>query len=221
MKNKKWLMLLVLFLPSTMWLILETSTINSKKLTIYGPRKVIAPNDTTYFKVNDQFYLLNKKDSAQPTPINIEPDTYPLYAVMFIKNAYKKNDLRLSGLWEFLNYKKQKIEHIPIVLVTEEENGRSEIENDLKKLSDGNKNVFFYTWKRSSFDSLNKTYFQEKPIYIDYSFFVLVDVNRNIRGYYDGRYVSEIKRLIEEYQHLRLKEEKNKLIKSNEIKSNS
>ena len=120
-----------------------------------------------------------------------------------------------------MNYKKQKIEHIPIVLVTEEENGRSEIENDLKKLSDGNKNVFFYTWKRSSFDSLNKTYFQEKPIYIDYSFFVLVDVNRNIRGYYDGRYVSEIKRLIEEYQHLRLKEEKNKLIKSNEIKSNS
>jgi hypothetical protein len=221
MKNKKLLMLLVLFLPSTMWLILETSTINSKKLPIYGPRKFIAANDTTYFKVNDQFYLLNKKDSAQPTPINIEPDTYPLYAVMFIKDAYKKNDLRLSGLWEFLNYKKQKIEHIPIVLVTEEENGRSEIENDLKKLSDGNKNVFFYTWKRSSFDSLNKTYFHEKPIYIDYSFFVLVDVNRNIRGYYDGRYVSEIKRLIEEYQHLRLKEEKNKLIKSNEIKSNS
>ena len=112
-------MLLVLFLPSTMWLILETSTINSKKLTIYGPRKVIGANDTSYFKVNDQFYLLNKKDSAQPTPINIEPDTYPLYAVMFIKNAYKKNDLRLSGLWEFLNYKKQKIEHIPIVLVTD------------------------------------------------------------------------------------------------------
>ena len=128
-------MLLVLFLPSTMWLILETSTINSKKLTIYGPRKVIGANDTSYFKVNDQFYLLNKKDSAQPTPINIEPDTYPLYAVMFIKNAYKKNDLRLSGLWEFLNYKKQKIEHIPIVLVTEEENGRSEIENDLKALT--------------------------------------------------------------------------------------
>lgn len=48
-----------------------------------------------------------------------------------------------------------------------------------------------------------------------------MDVNRNIRGYYDGRYVAEIKRLIDEYQHLRLKEEKNKLIKSNEIKSNS
>jgi hypothetical protein len=203
-----------------MWLILETSTINSKKLPIYGPRKVIAANDTAYYKVSDQFYLLNKKDSSQPILTKIEAETYPLYAVMFIKNEYKKNDLRLSGLWEFLNYKKQKIEHIPIILVTESDNGKSEIENDLKKLSDGNKNVFFYTWNRSGFDSLNKTYFQEKPIYIDYSFFVLIDVNRNIRGYYDGRYVAEIKRLIDEYQHLRLKEEKNKLIKSNEIKTN-
>ena len=83
------------------------------------------------------------------------------------------------------------------------------------------KKIFFYTWNSASFDSLNKTYFQEKPVYIDYSFFVLVDVNRNIRGYYDGRYVSEIKRLIDENQHLRLKEEKNKLIKSNEIKTHS
>ena len=221
MKNKKWLLLLILALPSTMWLILETSTINSKKLPIYGPRKIIAANDTAYFKVSDQFYSINKQDSSKQDLIKIETEAYPLYAVMFIKDSYKKSDLRLSGLWEFLNYKKQKIEHIPIVLVTESENGRSEIQEDLKKLSEGNQNVFFYTWNKSSFDSLNKTYFQEKPIYIDYSFFVLVDVNRNIRGYYDGRYVSEIKRLIEEYQHLRLKEEKNKLTKSNEIKTNS
>ncbi|MEO6302420.1 MAG: hypothetical protein ABIP51_04550, partial [Bacteroidia bacterium] len=63
--------------------------------------------------------------------------------------------------------------------------------------------------------------FLQKPYFIDYSFFVLVDVNRNIRGYYDGRYVAELKRLIDEYQHMRLKEEKNKLIQSNEIKSNT
>lgn len=219
MKNKKWLVLLILGLPSTMWLILETSTINSKKLPIYGPKKVIAINDTDYFEVNDSFYLLNQQDTVKPKLIKIDVESYPLYAVMFIKDSYKKSDLRLSGIWEFLNYKKQKIEHIPLILLTESENGKSEIQNDLKKLTDGNKNVFFYTWNRSSFDSLNKSYFLDKPYYTDYSFFVLVDVNRNIRGYYDGRYVSEIKRLIDEYQHLRLKEEKNKLIKSNEIKS--
>jgi hypothetical protein len=220
MKNKKWLLLLILALPSTMWLILETSTINSKKLPFYGPRKVTAANDTAYYKANSSFYLLDEKDTLQKL-ITLEREKYPLYAVMFIKDEYKKNDLRLAGLSEYLNYKKQKIEHIPIILVTESKNGRSEIQTELKKLSDDNKNVYFYTWNKHSFDSLNNSYFLQKPYYIDKSFFVLIDVNRNIRGYYDGRYVSEIKRLIDEYHHMRLKEEKNKLIQTNEIKSNS
>ncbi|MBA2611675.1 MAG: hypothetical protein H0U95_06885 [Bacteroidetes bacterium] len=221
MKNKKWLLLLILVLPSTMWLILETSTINSKKLPIYGPRKVLASKDTAYYKVNDQFYALNEKDSSKQELIRLTTDAYPLYVVMFIKDAYKKNDLRLAGLSEYLNYKKQKIEHIPIVLITESENGRSDLQDELKKLAIGNNNVLFYTWNKQSFDSLNNSYFLQKPYYIDYSFFTLVDINRNIRGYYDGRYVAELKRLIDEYQHLRLKEEKNKLIKSNEIKTNT
>ncbi len=220
MKNKKWLLLLILALPSTMWLILETSTINSKKLPIYGPRKAVAANDTIYNRVTDSFYALDQKDTLSQL-VTLEKEQYPLYALMFIKDEYKKNDLRLAGLWEYLNYKKQKIEHIPIILITASENGRSDIQEELKKLSEGNKNVHFYTWNKQSFDSMNNSYFLQKPYYIDHSFFALVDVNRNIRGYYDGRYVAEIKRLIDEYQHMRLKEEKNKLIQKNEIKSNS
>ncbi len=220
MKNKKWLLLLILALPSTMWLILETSTINSKKLPIYGPRKAVAANDTLYYKVNDTFYSLEQKDTLQQA-VTLTKEKFPLYALMFIKDEYKKNDLRLAGLWEYLNYKKQKIEHIPIVLITASDKGISEIQKELKKLTEENKNVHFYTWNKQSFDSINNSYFLQKPYYIDQSFFVLIDVNRNIRGYYDGRYVAEIKRLIDEYQHMRLKEEKNKLIQTNEIKSNS
>ncbi len=220
MKNKKWLLLLILALPSTMWLILETSTINSKKLPFYGPRKVVAANDTIYYNVTDSFYSLDQKDSL-PHLETLSKEKYPLYALMFIKDEYKKNDLRLAGLWEYLNYKKQKIEHIPFILITASENGRSEMQNDLKKITEVNSNVHFYTWNKQSFDSINNSYFVQKPYYIDHSFFVLVDINRNIRGYYDGRYVAEIKRLIDEYQHMRLKEEKNKLIQNNEIKSNS
>ena len=82
-----------------------------------------------------------------------------------------------------------------------------------------NKNILSLYWDTSSFDSLNLSYFKEKPIYIDYSFFVLVDKNRHVRGYYDARYVSEIKRLTEEYQHLRLKEEKDQMLKTNKIES--
>jgi hypothetical protein len=48
---------------------------------------------------------------------------------------------------------------------------------------------------------------------------MLLDKKRQVRGYYDGRYVAEIKRLIAEYQHLRLKEEKQKILKANEIKT--
>ena len=84
-----------------------------------------------------------------------------------------------------------------------------------------NKNITNVFWNPSSFDSLNYSYFKAKPYYIDYSFFVLVDENRNIRGYYDGRYVAELKRLIEEYQHLRLKEEKNNMLKKNKIENHN
>jgi len=105
-------------------------------------------------------------------------------------------------------------------LVTEHDGEKSQAYTDLKKLETHN-NIHFYTWKKTGFDSLVKTYFAEKPYYIDYSFFMLIDRHRNVRGYYDARYVSEIKRLIGEYQHLRLKEEKRKLIETNEIKSDS
>ena len=37
--------------------------------------------------------------------------------------------------------------------------------------------------------------------------------------FYDGRYVAEIKRLTEEYQHLRLKGEKEDMVNANKIES--
>ena len=139
---------------------------------------------------------------------------------MFIKEKYINDSYRLVGLWEYLNYKKDKIDNIPIFLVTELENKQTPTQDSLQRLS-YSKNVEFLAWNKSGFDSLNLTYFLQKPIYIDVSFFVLVDENRNIRGYYDGRYVAELKRLIDEYKHLRLKEAKQKLIDENVIKTNS
>jgi hypothetical protein len=217
MKNKRWLLILIIVFPSLFWLILETSTINSRKLPYYGPKKAIAAGDTLYHKVTDTFYS-QITDGQEPELKTLSKEEFPLYAIVFVNSKYRDDSYRLTGIWEYLNYKHQKIEHIPFVLVTEFENGKSTAQEELKKLSDS-KNVHFYSWKKQSFDSLLKTYFLEKPYYIDYSFILLVDANRNVRGYYDARYVSELKRLIEEYQHLRLKEEKQKLIQENEIKS--
>jgi hypothetical protein len=212
MTKKKWLILLIIAFPSFFWLILETSTINSRKLPFYGPKKVIAAGDTDYYQVSDRFF------SADTMAAAISQLKDPLYAIVFINQRYRKDAYRLTGLWEYLNYKTSKVEHIPFVLITESQQGHSAAAEELKKL-DTYANVSFYTWPKHSFDSLTHSYFKEKPYYIDYSFFLLVDANRHIRGYYDGRYVSEFKRLIEEYQHLRLKEEKQKLIETNEIKS--
>lgn len=217
MKKKQWVLLLIILLPSALWLILETSTINSKKLPFYGPKKVLAPKDTQYYQVKDHFFGFNTKDLADTVVNTISIDEHPLYAIAFLKDNYNTESYRIPGLWEYLNYKKNKIEHIPVFLVVENKNGHSEIYEGLKKLNSYN-NVFFKNTGRLNFDSLNALYFKEKPYYVDVSFFVLVDANRHIRGYYDGRYVAELKRLIDEYQHLRLKEEKQRLLKSNEIK---
>lgn len=219
MKNKKWLVILIIAFPSFFWLILELSTVNSKKLPHYGPKHAIK-GDTVFYKVSDRLYQRSSADSTQLVPATIDVKTYPLYAVVFISNKYRKDSYRLAGLWEYLNYKKLKIEHIPFVLVTEFENGQSQGYEELRTLAK-HSNVHFYNWNKAGFDSIAKSYFADKPYYVDYSFFVLVDANRNIRGYYDARYVSELKRLIDEYQHLRLKEEKQRLIETNEIKDNS
>jgi hypothetical protein len=211
-KNKKWLILLIVAFPSFFWLILETSTINSKKLPHYGPKKTIAAKDTVFHKVGDTFYGvdgvaagLNKKD-------------FPLYAIAFVSPKYREDAYRLPGLWEYINYKQDKVKHIPFVLVCPSENGTSLPVEELKKMS-ASPNVHFLTWPAASYDSLVKRYFLEKPYYVDYSFFLLIDAERTIRGYYDARYVSELKRLIDEYKHLRLKEEKQILIEENEIKT--
>jgi len=220
MKNKKWLLLLIIALPSSLWLILETSTINSYKLNFYGPKALDEKKDTVFYKVSSEFFSPSDQDSTGLSPFIIDEKKYPFYAIMFIKESYYKDSYRLTGLWEYLKYKKEKVGHIPIFIVTTFENKRSVTQENLVRLTD-NENVHFLALTPQHFDSLNLSYFSQKPYYIDYSFFVLVDNNRNIRGYYDSRYSAEVKRLVDEYKHLRLKEEKQKIIRDNEIKTNN
>lgn len=218
-KNKKWLILLIVAFPSFFWLILETSTINSSLLPVYGRKQVLLNGDTSYQKVNDNFFSFTHNSDSSYQTFKIDTTEFPLYAIMFIKSKYKEESYRLTGLWEYLNYKKEKINHIPFFLVMETETIRSSEFDELLKLT-AHPNIQFLNWREGNFDSINKSYFIDKPYYVDQSFFVLIDKKRHIRGYYDGRYVSELKRLIGEYQHLRLKEEKHQLTKSNEIESN-
>lgn len=221
MKNKKLILFLIILFPSVFWLVLELSTINTKKLPHYGPKK-LNNTDTVFYSVDGDFLArsINPNDSLGLKSFSIDTTQYPLYALCFIKEEYKADNYRMAGLSEYAQYKKEKIEHVPFFIVTPCDAINNErCFKEFEKLEKGNQNIKNLYWNSHSFDSLNLTYFKEKPVYIDYSFFVLVDKKRNIRGYYDGRYVAEIKRLIEEYQHLRLKEEKNILINANKIEN--
>jgi len=211
MKNKKLILFLIILFPSVFWVILEMSTINSKKLPHFGPAKLVG-KDSVYYQINPSFY-----DNEIKKLVNLDTINYPIFAVSFIKQSYKDDNFRMAGLTEYAQYKRGKIKEIPFIIVTPCDS--TDCFDEFKKFEKDNANIRNLFWKTTSFDSLNALYFNQKPIYIDYSFFALVDKQRNIRGYYDGRYVSEIKRLIEEYQHLRLKEEKKNIINSNKIET--
>ena len=60
-------------------------------------------------------------------------------------------------------------------------------------------------------EDMKKMYFASKPIYVMDYFAILVDQNRHIRGYYDPNFNVEVKRMIQEYKHLKLRDEHAKM----------
>ena len=215
-KKSKLILFLIILFPSAFWLILETSTINSSKLLFYGP-KILNGTDTVYYSVGDlKFNTIVNQSLSQKL---FDTINYPLMTVCFMQPKYIKDNYRLEGLLDYTIHKKSEISELPLLFLfpiadssnTIEYNLRDSLKIDLPNIEQG-------YWKKSSFDSINIMYFKSKPAHVDYSFIVLLDKKRNIRGYYDGRYAMEIKRLLSEYQHLRLKEEKNIMLRQNEIK---
>lgn len=215
-KNKKLILFLIILFPSAFWLILETSTINSSKLLFYGP-KILKGTDTVYYSVGSlNFQTISNNSLSKKL---FDTINYPLVTVCFMHPKYIKDNYRLEGLLDYTIHKKSEIDKLPLLFLFPKKDSSNTIVYNLRdSLKIDLPNIEQGYWNESSFDSLNIMYFKSKPSHVDYSFIVLLDKKRNIRGYYDGRYAMEIKRLLSEYQHLRLKEEKNRMIQQNEIK---
>ena len=215
-KNKRLLLFLIILFPSAFWLILETSTINSSKLLFYGPKKLNG-TDTVYYALGDirlQTITNNSLSLKYFDTIN-----YPLLALVFIKPKYLKENVRLEGLLDYTTHKKDDIDEIPLLFIYPKADSINTIEYNLKdSLNITLKNVEQCFWNQSSFDSLNVAFFKSKPSHVDYSCIVFLDKKRNIRGYYDARYAMEVKRMLSEYKHLRMREEKNLMLRRNEIR---
>lgn len=215
-KNKKFILFLIILFPSAFWLILETSTINSSKLSYYGP-KTLKGTDTLYYTLGDLKF--NTIVGGKLEQKLFDTVNYPLITLCFMHPKYIKENFRLEGLLDYTIHKKSEISHLPLVFLFPKTDSVSGIEYNLRdSLKIDLPNIEQSYWKSSSFDSLNIIFFKSKPSHVDYSFIMLLDKKRNIRGYYDGRYAMEVKRLLSEYQHLRLKEEKKTIIHENEIK---
>lgn len=213
MKNKKFILFLIILFPSAFWLMLELSTINSKKLPFYGP-KTLRGKDTVYHVAQHP----GLGDELLNDTVN-----FPLYVICFLRPEDAEDSYKMSGLVEYLKYKKDAIQHMPIIWVAtcqDTARGIACKPGIKKQLGIDNPNVYELAYDHAGYSELVKqNYFKDKPYYVDYSFLVLVDKYRRIRGYYDGQFVAEVKRLLEEYKHLRLKEEQKTLLNTNKIES--
>ena len=87
--KKKLFLVSILFLPTSIWLFLELSTINSKKLPIFGPKKLDG-KDNVYYTAGSTFKKIMGSDSGLKELKNFNLDTidFPLFAVSFIKQNY-------------------------------------------------------------------------------------------------------------------------------------
>ena len=156
MKNKKWLLLLIILFPSTFWIILELSTINSKKLPFFGP-KLSSGTDTTYYTANDLFFWdLKNCKSEKIKGINANSS----FCLIILNEKYKNEGYRLGGLLEYTQYKFANLVNVPIVVLGACDSSGNAIDYsqmfDLKK----NKDISMAYWPAASYDSLTFSYFK-------------------------------------------------------------
>lgn len=212
MKNKGWIAVIVLLIPSIIWVILDFSLVNSRKLNYYGPKK-LAKNgkDTIYYSLgNVEFYDRHLKK------FTVDTHSYKVFLTVFIKPEYIKEKFRIGQFIAMAHYEPDKIKHIPVFLVYPYSSSDT-LFNLKDSLHIALSNVQQVFLPDSAFRHTLLRFFVQRPYYVDYSFAVLVDKNRNIRGYYDWRYADEVKRTIQEFNHLIIKEGYKETLRKNKI----
>lgn len=207
-------------------------------MPFYGAKTVNAKGDTLYYRVPDvpfahQVQLVEKKQTngkedsnavfllQTDTTLLIDTTSFPVYIILFLDDNLRKENYKLIGLYDYIQYKSEDLKKVPVFLV-------STIEKITESKAVLNKK------HRGTFDSLHiqiptfyplvatthtnrDAYFAGKPDYVLPYFAVLIDKNRHIRGYYDPNQNSEVKRMIQEYKHLKTKDAYANTLQQNEL----
>lgn len=212
MKNKGWIIVIIILLPSLIWILLDLSLIHSKKLNYYGPKKLASNGkDTIYYSVKTLKFYDDKLNE-----VYIDTNQYKVCMIAFIKPEYIAEKYRIAQFLSMIHYEPSKIQHIPVFLIYPF-SSTSQIFHLKDSLKISQPNVQTLYLPDSIFHSINQLFFVGKPYYVDYSCAILLDRNRHIRGYYDWRYADEVKRTIQEFNHLLIKEGYKETLRKNKI----
>jgi len=237
-KKKRILLVAIILLPGLVYFLFELTQANFKKMAYYGPKTLNAKGDTVYYSVPTIYFDKNLRalretsshaDGVAAAELElykadttvIDTANYPVYIILFLDGSLQKDGYKLEALYDYVQFKPEEFKNVPIFFVS---NLRTAL-GDYRIL---NKEL------KGDFDSLKinlpcfhplliegkdakGAYFYQKPYYVFDYFAVLVDKHRRIRGYYDPHQNSEVKRLLQEYKHLKTKDEYANTLKQNEL----
>lgn len=240
--KKKLILLSIIIFPSLIYFMFELTQANFKKMPYFGPKTVNEKGDTVYWRVPKLAFYSNvftkeirEIDSLTGSEMVLKTfsadsvllDTInnPVYAILFINEDLRTEGYKLAGLYDYIKYKTKDISQVPVFIVSDfdkaigqkqSEHLNGEFDSLKINLSNFHPALVSYGAERTKF--LSNTYFKQKPIHVFDYFMVLVDKKRHIRGYYDPTYNAEVKRMIDEYKHLKIRDEYAETLKQNDIK---
>jgi len=238
-KRKRIILVCIILFPSLLYFLFELTQANFKKMAYYGPKTVSVKGDTIYYSVPDVYFSANYKTRLQDDTakngaeiqvvvpyadtVSIDTTNYPVYVILFLDSSLRKSGYKLEAFFDYAQYKPNEFKNVPIFFIS-----------DIKVAFGDFRLSYIGKELRGDFDSLkinlpsfhpllakdktaNDAYFKGKPYYVFNYFAVLVDKHRHIRGYYDPNQNSEVKRLVQEYKHLKTKDEYANTLKQNDL----
>ena len=239
MKRKRIILVSIILFPSLLYFLFELTQANFKKMAYYGPKTVSAKGDTIYYSVPDVSFItglncglipadVSKEGKVLTTDLGCNSDSlqidttnYPVYIILFLDSTLRKDGYKLKALIDYVQYKAKELKDVPVFFISDANaafgNGTikgKELRGDFDSLKI---NLPSFHPLLAKGKTANEAYFKGKPYYVFNYFAVLVDKHRHIRGYYDPNQNSEVKRLVQEYKHLKTKDEYANTLKKNDL----
>lgn len=196
--KRKILLLFLLVVPAVFWVFFEKVKINSKRLNYFGPKQVRGKGDTLFHQIPDSILPFDRASSV---------------VIISINDKYAARQYHLQSILEALRFRPEKLSGVPLIFLKLNNKNYDFLNYMLNAKAD----VQIVQTDSIKFMQLNHELFKQKPYYVFDFFGVLLDENRHIRGYYNFTFADEVKRMTQEYQHLRLKEEGKKMKESHVI----